>query len=287
MVGLAAKRTAAEHLQKTFAVSERRACKVISISRSSKRRCPGAVKEAGLVTRIWELSEKYPRFGYRKIHWRLEGEEVKVGRERVRLIRKREGIKVVRKQRRRRALGKSTGVITKAEYPNHVWCYDFVSDQSTDGKTLKFLTITDEFTRRSLRICCGRSITSGDVIRILDELFALYGAPDSIRSDNGPEFIAVALQKWLSKQQINTIYIDPGCPWQNPYGESFNGVFRDGCLDRWLFTSVREAQELTDAWLYEYNHERPHGSLGGLTPAQFEQQHWQNSRDVIEKKCSV
>lgn len=231
-------------------------------------------KKAVLVKRIWELSEKYPRFGYRKIHWRLEGEGEKVGRERVRLIRKREGLKVVRKQRRRRVLGKSTGVITKAEYPNHVWCYDFVSDQSIDGKTLKFLTVTDEFTRRGQRIECGRSITSGDVIRILDDLFALHGAPDYIRSDNGPEFIARALQKWLADRKTGTIYIEPGCPWQNPYNESFNAVFRDGCLNRWLFENVREAQEIADAWLYEYNHERPQGSLDGITPAQFEQQHW-------------
>jgi len=287
VVGLAAKRTAAEYLERTFAVSERRACQVISLSRSSKRRCPGAQKEAELVKRICELSEKYPRFGYRKIHWRLKDEGVRVGRERVRLIRRREGLGVIRKQRRRRALGTSTGVVTKAEYPGHVWNYDFVSDQTTDGRTLKFLTVTDEFTRRGQRIHCGRSVTSGDVIRILDDLFLLNGAPAYIRSDNGPEFITKALQKWLAERKTGTIYIDPGCPWQNPYNESFNGVFRDGCLNRWLFASIREAQQLTDDWLYEYNHERPHGSLRGLTPAKFEQLHWQNSRSVIKKECPV
>lgn len=163
--------------------------------------------------------------------------------------------------------------------------YDFVSDQTMDGRTLKFLTIVDEFTRRGLRIHCGRSVTSGDVIRVLEDLVLLYGKPAYIRSDNGPEFIAKALKKWLTKRKTGTIYIDPGCPWQNPYNESFNSVLRDGCLNRWLFESVREAQQITDAWLFEYNHERPHGSLGGMTPAAFEQKHWQKSRNVIKKKC--
>lgn len=287
MVGLAAKKAAAEHLERTFAVSERKACQVLSLSRSSKRRSSGAQKEAELVRRIHELSEKYPRFGYRKIHWRLKAEGVQVGRERVRLIRRREGLRVVRKQRRRRALGTSTGVVTKAEYSGHVWNYDFISDQTTDARTLKCLTITDEFTRQGQRIDCGRSITSGDVIRNLEDLFELHGPPAFIRSDNGPEFIAKALQKWLAKKKTGTIYIEPGCPWQNPYNESFNGVFRDGCLNRWLFSSIREAQEIVDAWLYEYNHERPHGSLGGMTPADFAQKHWQESRNVIKKECPV
>lgn len=285
MVGLAAKRQAAKHLEQALGVSERRTCRVLSLSRSSKRRRPGQT-ESELVKRVIELSQKYPRFGYRKIYWCLKGEDWKVGKERVRLIRKQEGLKVVRKQRRRRVMGRnvSTGVVAKAEYPGHVWAYDFVSDQTTDSRTLKCLTITDEFTRRGQTVKCGRSITSGDVTRVLDDLFMLHGAPAYIRSDNGPEFIAHAIRKWLKERKVKTIYIDPGCPWQNPYNESFNSVFRDGCLNRYLFASVKEAQEIIDAWLFEYNHERPHGSLDGMTPAQFEQQHWQTGRDVIKRK---
>lgn len=207
-----------------------------------------------------------------------------MGRGRVRLIRKREGLQVVRKQRRRRVLGSGSDVAMTAEYPGHVWAYDFVSDQTTDSRTLKCLTITDEFTRQGQRIKCGRSITSGDVTQVLDDLFMLHGAPDYIRSDNGPEFIAHAIRKWLKERGVKTIYIDPGCPWQNPYNESFNSVFRDGCLNRYLFESVSQAQQIVDAWLFEYNHERPHGSLSGMTPAAFEQQHWQTRRDVIKRK---
>lgn len=286
MVGLAAKRAAATHLQETLGVSERKACRVLTLSRTSKRRRPGQ-RQAELVKRIIELSQKYPRFGYRKIYWRLKDEGIRVGRERVRIIRKREGLQVPRKQRRRRILGQSSADIAKAEYPNHVWSYDFLSDQTTDAATMKCLTIVDEFTRQGRRIKLGRSITSGDVTQVLDDLFFLHGAPDYMRSDNGPEFIARTIKKWLRERGVKTIYINPGCPWQNPYNESFNSVFRDGCLNRHLFESVRQAQEIVDAWLFEYNHERPHGSLGGMTPAAFEQQHWQDSRNVIEKKCPV
>ncbi|HDZ79207.1 MAG TPA: transposase [Gammaproteobacteria bacterium] len=228
MVGLAAKRNVALHLEQTLGVSERSTCRVLSLKPPGANDAVQAQKKKPSLLNVSVSCRRSARFGYRKIHWRLKDENVRVGRERVRIIRKCEGLQVIRKQRRRRALGTSTVEVTKAEYPGHVWSYDFISDQSINGRTLKFLTITDEFTRRGQRIHCGRSVTSGDVIRILDDLFMLNGAPAYIRSDNGPEFIATALQKWLKERQTGIIYIDPGCLWQNPYNESFNSVFRDG-----------------------------------------------------------
>ena len=159
-----------------------------------------------------------------------------------------------------------------ALYPNHVWSYDFVADQTTDGKTLRFLTVIDEYTRRGLWIECARHLTSVNVVRVLEQLVELHGIPTMVKSDNGPEFVAKKVQDWIEERSIGARFIEPGSPWQNGHNESFNGVFRDGCLNRWLFESVREAREATEAWLHEYNWERPHGSLGGRFPAVFFEQ---------------
>ncbi len=269
MVSLAERRRAAEHLERTFAVSERRSCKVVEIARSTKRRPSGRTDELELVAAIHRLSERFPRFGYRKIFDRLRQEGWRVGRERVRLLRRQEGLRVPRKGPKRRRCGTSTTGAVKALSPNHVWSYDFVADQTVDGRTLRFLTVIDEYTRRGLWIECARHLTSVDVIRVLEQLVELHGAPSIIKSDNGSEFVAKAVQEWIQNRGIDARFIDPGSPWQNGHNESFNGVFRDGCLNRWLFESVREAREASEAWLLEYNEERPHGSLGGLTPVSF------------------
>lgn len=269
MVVLTAKRAAAAHVQARHHISERRVCQVLTLSRSTKRRQTRKRRDAERIRRIHDLSAQYPRFGYRKIYWLLKHEGGGVGRERVRLIRKREGLQVLKKSKRRRPLANSLAKVTQAQYPGHVWSYDFISDQSTDGKRLRCLTILDEYTRYGLNIHCARSVTSGEVIQILDGLFMVYRPPRCIRSDNGPEFIAQALREWLAASHVGVHYIDPGSPWQNAYNESFNAVFRDGCLDRYLFADVREACQVIEAWLNEYHTERPHGALGGLTPAAY------------------
>ena len=222
-----------------------------------------------MIQRIHTLSERYPRFGYRKISHLLKAEQWGVNRETVRRIRKYEGLQVIKKERKRRPLGASTITPTRAAHPNHVWSYDFVHDETTDGRRLKCLTILDEYTREGLTIHCARSITAGDVVHVLQQLFAQRGAPGYVKSDNGPEFIAQRVTTWLREQHVDTHFIDPGSPWQNGHNESFNGVFRDGCLNRWLFTSVQEAKRIIGHWLEEYNHERPHGALAGLTPRAF------------------
>ncbi len=222
--------------------------------------------------RTVELSERYSCWGYRKIHDLLRGDGIRIGRERVRLIRRREGLQILRKPPKRRVLGTTTQWVYRARYPGHVWAYDFVHDQTADGRRLKCLTVVDEFTRQGLAIRIGRSLTATDVVQILDELFHQHGRPACIRSDNGPELVATAVQQWLEDHDVDTHYIDPGSPWQNAYNESFNSIFRTTCLDRWWFHSLAEARVVADQWLDEYNTVRPHGSLRGMTPATFLQQ---------------
>lgn len=268
------------HLINTFGVSERRACKVIELPRSTHRSQPCQARRIGLTREIVRLSYRYPRFGYRKIHTLLINAGWQISRETVRLIRKREGLQVRKKQRKKRVLGQSTTDLKQAQYPNHVWSYDFVFDQTTDGRTLKHLTVVDEFTHEALMIYVNRSITSTDVKGCLKCLFDLYGVPKSIKSDNGPEFVAKQIQDWLKEKHVSVRYIDPGSPWQNGHNESFNGVFRDGCLNRWSFYSVAEARRVVDQWLEEYNTIRPHGSIDMMTPRAFAAIHRQVLKQV-------
>ena len=269
MVSPAEKRRGAEHLEAEHGVSERRACRVVGIVRSTKRRPSGRIEEAKLLRRVHELTERYPRFGYRKVHAILRAESIAIGRDRLRLIRKREGLQVPRKQKKRRRVGQSTTEENRALYPNHVWSYDFVADQTVDGRRLRFLTVIDEYTREAIRIECARFLNSHDVIRVLDQLVESRGHPAIIKSDNGPEFVAKRIQEWLKGRPVYTYFIEPGSPWQNGHNESFNGVLRDGCLNRWAFVSVREARLVVESWRQEYNEERPHGALEQVTPAAY------------------
>lgn len=273
MVTLAARRDMAKYLQTEYEASERRACQVLRLSRSSKRREPKR-RSAQLLARLTALSEKHCRMGYRKIWRLLRKEGFVVGRERVRLLRKEHGLQIPAKQRKRkRRSGVSTGEPTKAQYQNHVWTYDFMHDQTTDGRTLRCLTVLDEYTKQGFVIEIGRSLTSADVKRTLQHLFEMYGEPQFLRSDNGSEFTAHAVTDWLaSETSVKTMFINPGSPWENGIGESFNNIFRDGCLNRWLFDSVQEARDEADFWLHEYNNIRPHGSLELLTPIEFIEQ---------------
>jgi transposase InsO family protein len=194
-----------------------------------------------------------------------------VNRKRVHRLWKKEGLKVPQKQHKRRRLGSSdNGIVRRrALHKEHVWAWDFIHDRTEDGRALKWLSIVDEFTRECLALEVRRSFTSGDVIDVLRELFAIRGAPMHIRSDNGPEFIARAIGSWLESAQVQTLYIEPGAPWENGYAESFHGRLRDELLEAELFTCLAEAKMLSVQWRLEYNHRRPHSSLGYRTPASF------------------
>lgn len=272
MVSPARRREAVEAAQSTQEVSERRACQVLRQPRSTQRYAVKARDdERPLVQRMLELVRKHPRYGYRRIWALLRNEGFRVNVKRVHRLWRKEGLRVPQKQRKKRRLGCSENgcVRHRAERPDHVWCYDFVSDQTVDGRTLKFLTVEDEFTREALAIEVERSITSREVIETLRYLFEVRGAPQHIRSDNGPEFIATALRAWLKVSGVGTLYIGPGAPWENGFNESFNGRFRDELLNGELFTSLQEAKVVTEDYRLAYNHRRPHSSLGYLTPAVY------------------
>ena len=163
----------------------------------------------------------------------------------------------------------STGYLQRATRPNEVWSYDFLESRTERGGRLRILTILNEYTRECLIIYVARSVSSQQVISILEWLFFVRGAPSYLRSDNGPEFVAFALQQWLRDHYCHTLYIKPGSLWENPFIESFNGTFRAKCLNRWLFADGQEAQTIIEQWCQEYNHHRPHSSLGYMPPAAF------------------
>jgi putative transposase len=271
-VSPARKREAACKLQDQFAVSERRACRVLSQPRSSQRR---TIKtkgdEALLVKRMRELVRQRPRFGYRRIAALLKREGWRANPKRIWRLWRQEGLKVPRKKRKRRSLGVSENAChcRQAERPDHVWTWDFVFDRTTNGSALKWLSVVDEFTRECLCLKVARSITSEDVIDALAELFSMRGVPAHIRSDNGPEFVAHAIQRWLAQVGVETLYIEPGAPWENGYAESFHSRLRDEFLALEEFENVAAARKLTTAWQDDYNHRRPHSSLGYETPCEF------------------
>jgi transposase InsO family protein len=262
----------AAKLQSKFAVSERRACGAIDQPRSCQRYVAKPRDDEGaLVKRMLELVRQRPRFGYRRIAALLRKELWRASATRIYRLWHREGLKVPQKKRKRRRLGKSENGChrRRALHKDHVWCWDFVFDHTTSGSTLKWLSIVDEFTRECLCLKVDRNITSEDVIDTLAELFAMRGVPRHIRSDNGPEFIARAIQRWTKHVEIETLYIEPGSPWENGFAESFHSRLRDEFLALEVFESLVAARKLTAAWKEDYNHHRPHSSLGYVTPVEF------------------
>ena len=222
-----------------------------------------------MIARIIELATEYGRYGYRRITEMLKREGWKVNHKRVERIWRREGLKVPQKQPKRKRLWLNDGscVRLRPEYKDHVWSYDLVMDRTSDGKALRILTILDEYTRECLSIRVGRRITAQDVLDELYQLFLVRGLPQHIRSDNGSEFTAKAVRKWLYDLGVVTLFIEPGSPWENGYIESFNGKLRDELLDREIFDTLLEAQVLTETWRKEYNQIRPHSSLRYRSPA--------------------
>jgi putative transposase len=261
-----------EHVQRVLCVSERRACRVVGQARATQRwRSRKAEHDGELLERMKVLAQENPSCGYRMIWGMLRNEGVVVNVKRVHRLWKQAGLKVVKPETKRARSGTSENAchVKRAEWPNHVWTYDFTFDETMDGRRLKFLVIVDEYTRQCLRIEVGRSMSSKTVVRILAELVQIHGEPAALRSDNGPEFIANAVQAWLAAAGVSTFYIQPGSPWENAYAESFNSGFRRDFLSRELFATLAEAQALSEKHRLWYNHVRPHSSLAYQTPAQF------------------
>lgn len=253
-------------------VSQRRACQVLSQPRATQRYQPqGIDQDRVLVAAVRRLAGLHPRYGYRRITALLQAEGWTINRKRVYRLWRQEGLKVPGKKRKHQRRGDSENscLRRRAEHINHVWSYDFVTDQTEDGRRLKLLVILDEYTRESLAIEVARRIKSQEVIATLAYLLAVRGAPQYLRSDNGPEFVAVAVQHWLQEVGVRTLYIAPGSPWENAYIESFNSRLTDELLNVESFGNLREAQVLVEQYRRQYNHHRPHSALHYVPPAAF------------------
>lgn len=253
-----------------FGVSERVACRALGQSRSVQRYAPIQRSDEDALTQdIVRLAGMHGRYGYRRVTTLLQDDGWFVGKDRVQRIWRREGLKVPKKQKPRGRLWLNDGscVRLRAERPNHVWSYDFVATRTHDGRSIRMLTLIDEFTREALAIKVARRLNSLDVIQTLADVMLIKGVPEHIRSDNGPEMTAKIVRDWLPKVGANTLYIEPGSPWENGYCESFNGKLRDEFLNGEIFYSLKEARILIEQWRRHYNTKRPHSSLGYRPPA--------------------
>lgn len=261
---------AVKKVQEVLGVSERRACRTLGQPRSTQRSesAEGAF-EARLRQRTICLALEYGRYGYRRVTALLRREGWNVNHKRIERIWRQEGLKVPKRQPRRRRLWFNDGscIRLRPEYPNHVWSYDFVFDRTHDGRKFRMLTVIDEYTRRCLAVRVARRLRSGDVLDCLADLMIEHGVPGYIRSDNGSEFTATAVREWIARVGARTLFIEPGSPWENGYNESFNGKLRDELSNGEIFYTLKEAQVLIECWRWEYNHLRPHSSLGYKPPA--------------------
>jgi putative transposase len=251
-------------------VGERRACRVLSVNRTTHRyeavRLPD---EDDVRADIIYKACNYGRVGYRMVCNMMRNEGKKINHKRVERIWREEGLKLPKKQEKKRRLWLADGscVRLRPEHKNHVWSYDFVEDRTMDGRKVRWLNIIDEHEHLCLASVPRRSWRNTDVIEVLADLMLVHGTPEYLRSDNGSEFIAKKLRKWLAELGVTTTYIEPGSPWENGYCESFNARMRDEFLNGELFGNMYEAQVLTARWVRYYNEIRPHSALGGRPPA--------------------
>jgi len=239
----------------------------MGICRSSYHYQPVDRGDTDLISRLREIAEDNPTAGYRTAWAFLRRDGLGINHKRVQRVWKEARLTQPAKRKRKRYRGGSVPVA--AMHERHVWTYDFVHDRTENGQSVRILTVEDEYTREGIAVEVGRNMPAKRVKEVLGRLFAERGAPEYVRSDNGPEFIAEELMEWLMEEGVKTHHIDPGSPWQNAYGESFNASLRRECLNRELFHSVLEARVKTERWRRRYNQWRPHSGLGYLTPEQF------------------
>ena len=257
------------HTRQRLNTSERRTCAVLGVSRSSLHYKAKIQDDDALRLAMIRLAKKYGRYGSRKITEFLQMEGWRVNHKKVERLWREEGLKLPeRHKKNKRLYHKDSSVIRlRPTHANHVWAIDFVHDKLSNGKPYKMLTVLDEYTRQALCVEVNRTMGADDVLDALYRLLIKYGKPEYIRSDNGPEFIAGALQDWLKRVGIKPIQIYPGSPWENGYNERFNGILRQELLNAEWFHSVKQAQVAINTWLKEYNHIRPHRALGMRPPA--------------------
>jgi putative transposase len=268
MVTPAARREAAAHLCTAHQVSQRRACSVLGVDRSSVRYRGVRPEDTELRQAMKAVATERRRFGYRRVHVMLERQGWQVNQKKLRRLYREEKLQVRKRGGRKRALGTRRPMLVP-ERPNERWSLDFVSDAFTDGRRFRVLAIVDDFSRECLALVADTSLSGLRVTRELTAVMARRGRPRTIVSDNGTELTSMAVLRWCQEMRIDWHYIAPGKPMQNAFVESFNGSFRDELLNETLFSSLAEAREKIATWKEDYNRHRPHSSLGNLTPQEF------------------
>jgi putative transposase len=255
-----------------FGVTERRACRVVGQPRSTQRLKPPVPSDDELALRAFlrDFSKRRPRWGWRRAAVAAKQAGWRANHKRIHRLWIAEGLRVPYRKRKKplRGIGQVVGAMCPIR-PNVVWAMDFQFDQTRDGRMLKILNVVDELTREALATDVARSIDADGVVACLDRLAKERGAPVYVRFDNGPEFVAYAVADWCRFNGTDTVFIDPGSPWQNAWVESFNGRMRDEHLNGQVFDSLLEAQVLTEDWRIDYNNNRPHSAHGWLTPVEF------------------
>ena len=268
----ARRRQAVAMLRDRLGVSERRACRYVGQHRSTQRREPlVAGDDQALRAALRAFAAKRPRWGYRRAHHQLVQEGWEVNRKRVQRVWREEGLRVPRTRRRKRAVGEGPdGRDVNATMRDDVWALDFQADQTSDGRPIRIVNVIDEHTREALVMHAARSIGADEVVGALEALVAAHGrAPRFVRMDNGPELTSHALRDWCRFSTAGSVFIEPGCPWQNPFVESFHARVRDELLNGEQFACLAEARVLIDDWREDYNHRRPHSALGMQAPVAF------------------
>ena len=270
MLSPARKKQAVSHAQAVLKVSERQACRALSVNRNTIRNvCSKVDKDAEIRDRIVKLVEDYGRVGYRMVTNMLRNQGEVINHKKVERIWQEEGLKRPKKQPKCKRLWLNDGscIRLRATHKNHVWSYDFVEDRLSNGRKIRILNVIDEYTRECVASLPRRSWKNAAVVEVLAVLMFKHGVPEYIRSDNGTEFANKRIRTWLAKMGVLTAFIEPGSPWENGYIESFNGRMRDEFLNGELFGNMYEAEVLIERWRRYYNEIRPHSALGGRPPA--------------------
>lgn len=263
-----AKRDAVTHLCAEHGVSERRACEVLKVDRSSVRYKSTRPDDSHLRDAMKKVAAERRRFGYRRIHVMLERQGLYMNQKKLRRLYRDEKLQVRKRGGRKRALGTRRPMLLPSRV-NERWSLDFVSDAFTDGRRFRVLAVVDDFSRECLALVADTSLSGGRVTRELDSLIRQRGKPTTIVSDNGTELTSMAVLKWCQETGVEWHYIQPGKPMQNGFVESFNGSFRDECLNETLYSSLNQARHQISKWKEDYNTQRPHSSLGNITPVEF------------------
>jgi len=264
-----AQRTAVRAIQAKFRLSERRACGLVGLGRSTCRYETRRAEWPALRERLHALAAERRRFGYRRLYILLRREGYRVNLKRVYRLYRDDGL-AVRRRRRRRRVARGTPLVGPTRI-NERWSLDFLLDTLEDGRRVRLLAVVDDFTRTCLAIEVDTSIGGRRVVEVLQRLVEPRARPAVLITDNGPEFVGRALDAWAYAQGIRLHFIEPGKPNQNAYVESFNGRFRDECLNEHWFLSLAHTRQIVEAWRLDYNAVRPHSSLGNVSPTEFEQ----------------